>query len=286
MNLSQPKNYYSYAAALFAVFIWGMFPVMIKGALQFISVDQLLMFRFFVSLLLFITIIPRTFRKIRYIPLSTSVIFVCTIIFLFYSQTYALDEVPASWYIGIFTFVPILFLLVYREPLNFMGYMGSALATGGMIMFFWSMRQESGMTFGGVALLFMSILAWVAYSVIAKKLHHHLQDRELVALTSVIGFISSLGVWSAHGLHIQNISLPGLGLCILAGIVLPLALVAYSFSLRFKPVFAVFSQYLEPIIGLVIAALFLGERMNFSQYVAASIVLSGTLLVGIATRKG
>lgn len=285
MNLSRCSGYYPYGAALFAVFIWGAFPALIKGALQFASVEQLLTLRFLVSTLIFITIFPSAFKKIRQISFAQSITFIVSVIVVFYSQTYALDEVPASWYVAVFTFVPIIFMLIYREPLSVMGLIGSVFAVIGMLIFFISMRHEAGMIFWKIILLLISMLAWVGYSIVAKQLHRQLQDLELVALTSLVGFISSISIWSAHGFHAQSIPLPGLGLCALAGVVLPLALVAYSFSLRFKPVFAVYSQYLEPVIGLIVAALFLGEMMGILQYIAAFTVIVGTFLVGIATRK-
>lgn len=284
MNLSRYHSYYAYGAALFAVFIWGAFPVLIKSALQFASVEQLLTLRFLVSTLIFITFLPTTIKKIRQISFFQFTAFIIAVVVVFYSQTYALDEMPASWYVAVFAFVPIIFMLIYREPLSTMGFIGTALAIIGMLIFFISMRHEAGINFWKIILLLISMLAWVGYSVVAKQLHRYLQDRELVALTSLVGLLSSISIWSAHGFHAQNIPFSGLSLCVLAGVVLPLALVAYSFSLRFKPVFAVFSQYLEPVIGLIIAALFLGERMGVLQYTAAFIVIVGTFLIGIATR--
>lgn len=286
MNLSRYSGYYAYGAALCAVFIWGAFPTLIKGTLQFTSVEQLLTLRFLVSTLIFTAIFPRIFKKVQAIPLLNWVTFIVTVIAVFYSQTYALAGVPASWYVAVFTFVPIIFMLIYKEPLSVMGFIGSALAVIGMMIFFISMHHEAKMSFWSVSLLLISVLAWVGYTFVAKKLHLYLEDCELVALTSLVGLLSSLVIWSAHGFHVQCVSLSGLSLCVLAGIILPLALVTYSFSLRFKPVFAVFSQYLEPIIGLGTAALFLGERMNLLQYTAALIVIVGTILVGVATRKG
>lgn len=285
MSLSSSKNYQAYSAALFAVFIWGAFPTLIKGALQFTSVEQLLTLRFLISIILFLFIVPSTIKKIRQVPWKNFLAFALASITVFYSQTCALDKVPASWYVAVFTFAPIVFLLVYRERLNYLGKIGSALAIIGMVIFFISMHNAAGMSFWHVALLIISMLAWVAYSVTAKNLHHVFKDRELVTLTSLIGLVSSLFFWSLHGFQAQSLSFSGAALCLLAGIVLPAALVAYSFSLRFKPVFAMFSQYLEPVFGLIIAALFLGERMHLLQYIAALIIIFGTLLVGVATRN-
>lgn len=285
MSLSSHKGYQAYAAALFAVFIWGAFPTLVKDALKFTSVEQLLTLRFLISTLLFSFFLPRTLRKIREVSFKNLAVFFLASITVFYSQTYVLDQVPASWYVSVFTFVPILFLIVYRERLSLIGRLGSGLAVFGMALFFISMRHAEGMSFWHLILLIISMLAWVVYSVFAKKLHSHFKDQEVVALTNIIGLVSSCFFWGIHGFQGQVLSFSGLALCLLAGMVLPVALVAYSFSLRFKPVFAMFSQYLEPVIGLVIAALLLGERMHFLQYIAAFIVITGTFFVGIATRK-
>lgn len=282
MNLSSSK---SYLAALFAVFIWGVFPALIKGTLELTSVEQLLTLRFGCSVLLFIFILPRLIKKIAHIPLPPLMGFILVGIVVFYSQTYALKEVPASWYIAIFTFVPILFLAIYREPLNGLGKLGSLFAIIGMSIFFMSLDHAKAMNLWNILLIIISMLSWVAYSVAAKKLHAYLKDTELVALSSLVGFLASLILWYFQGFQGQSLSLSSLSLCVLAGVLLPAALVAYSYSLRLKPVFAMFSQYLEPIFGLIVAALLLGEYMHFLQYIAAVVVIVGTLLVGIGTRK-
>lgn len=282
MNLSQNK---AYLAALFAVFVWGAFPTVIKGALEFTSVEQLLTLRFAISTLLFIWVMPRAVSKVPKIPIASLLGFVLVGVVVFYSQTYALQEVPASWYVAAFTFVPIIFLAVYREPLNVIGKLGSALAVLGMAVFFISLGHSAAMSVWNVTLVIISMLAWVAYSVFAKNLHPYLKDLELVAFTNLIGFLSSMAIWAMHSFQAQAWSFAGVSLSLLAGILLPAALVAYSFSLRENPVFAMFSQYLEPILGLVVAALLLGERMHLLQYMASLIVIVGTLLVGVATRK-
>jgi len=285
MNLSQHHNHQAYIAALFAVFIWGAFPALMKDALTFTSVDEVLTLRFLVSTLLFLIIIPRTLSKLRQIRVGSLMMFVVASITVFYSQAYALSEVPASWYVAVFTFVPIIFIFISREPLNSTGKMGSLIAIAGMCIFFLSMRHMADMTIWHIVLLIISMLAWVGYSLSTKQLHHHLQDLEIVALTSLVGLLSSLLIWKAHGFHPEHIPFSGMVLCLSAGIILPLALIAYSFSLRFKPVFAVFSQYLEPVIGFIISAIFLGESMHFLQYTAAMIVIAGTVLVGMATKS-
>lgn len=285
MSFSTNKGPQAYAAALLAVFIWGAFPTLVKDALKFASVEQLLTLRFLISTTLFLFILPRTLKKIRQVPFKNVAAFFLACITVLYSQTYVLEQVPASWYVSVFTFVPIIFLVVYRERLNLMGWFGSGLAILGMSLFFISMRHAAGMSFWHLTLLIISMLGWVAYSVFAKKLHEHYKDREIVALTNFIGLLSSIFFWGLLGFQGEALGISGLVLSFLAGLVLPAALVAYSFSLRFKPIFAMFSQYLEPVIGLVVAALLLDERMHFLQYVAALTVIIGTLLVGLATRK-
>lgn len=282
MNLSASK---SYIAALFAVFVWGVFPALIKGTLELTSVEQLLTLRFGCSVLLFIFIVPRLIKKIAYIPLLPLIAFILIGILVFYSQTYALKEVPASWYIAIFTFVPIIFLAIYREPLNGFGKIGSLLAIIGMSIFFVTLDHATAMNSWNIFLIIMSMLSWVGYSVAAKKLHSYLKDTELVALSSLVGFLASVILWYFQGFQGQILSVSSASLCVLAGILLPAALVAYSYSLRLKPVFAMFSQYLEPIFGLIVAAVFLGEYMNALQYMAAVVVILGTVLVGMGTRK-
>jgi drug/metabolite transporter (DMT)-like permease len=274
----------AYFAALLSVFIWGAFPTLVKSALAQSSIEQLLTIRFLVSTLFLIAILPRTIVKIRQLPFKMLIGFTFVTILVFYSQTYALNNVPASWYVAAFTFVPIIFLLFYREPLNTIGKIGAMFAVLGMILFFSSLSQAETMTVGNVILLIISMLAWVAYSIMAKQLQILFKDNEFVALTCLIGLLSSLFFWSMTGFKGDHISFFGFFLCVLAGIALLIALLAYSFSLRIKPMFAMFSQYLEPIFGLIIAAIFMGEKLCFFQYLAASVIILGTFLVGFATQ--
>ncbi|AJC48731.1 DMT family transporter [Allofrancisella guangzhouensis] len=285
MNSLQNKEAQSYIAALIAVLIWGMFPTLVKSTLQFASVEQLLVLRFLVASLLFLPMFNTVFNKLLVIEKRYLALFVIFTIAVFFSQTYVLSQVPASWYVAVFTLAPIIFLLVYRETLNLFGKIGVTLAIIGMGLFFTSMNDHTDMNFLTMILLIISMLSWVGYSIFARKLHSQLNDREIVALTSFVGFGSSFVFWGTKGFVWEDLSLSILGLCVLTGVVLPLALVLYSFSLRIKPIFAMFSQYLEPIFGLLAAALFLGEVMGAIQYLAAIVIIIGTLFVGISSRQ-
>lgn len=283
MHLSSNKGFF---AALLAVFIWGAFPILLKGTLyEFNEIEQLLTLRFFISTLLLAPILPRALNKLRHVELHLILAFTLITVTVFYSQTYALNQVPASWYVAAFTFVPVVFLVFSRQTLNTFEKMGSAIAMAGMLFFFASLSHDAQMSVSSIVLLVVSILSWVAYSLLTKKLHSRLQDYELVALTCFVGLLASLFFWGLNGFHVQAISIIGLGLCAFTSIAVLIALVAYSFSLRKSPVFAVFAQYLEPVFGLTLAALFMSEKMVFLQYLSVSLVVIGTFLVGFASKK-
>ncbi|MDN5898259.1 MAG: DMT family transporter [Psychrobacter sp.] len=283
MSLDNNKGYF---AALLAVFIWGAFPTLLKETLvELKQVEQFLAIRFLFSTILLMPFLPKALSKLKQIDRFVVGAFIVTTVTVFYSQTYALNQVPASWYVAAFTFVPVIFLMLSKASLNYLEKLGSSTAMLGMLVFFSSLSYEKQMQFSGFVLLMISILSWVAYSLLAKKLHSKLTDFELVALTCFIGLMASTLFWGVQGFQTEPLSIKGITLCVLTAMVVLVALMAYSFSLRVNPVFAVFSQYLEPVLGLMIAALFLRESMCFVQYLAASLIILGTFFIGFASRK-
>lgn len=165
-----------YIALLVAVTIWGGLPAVTKLTLSGISVSLFITIRFVFSSVFLSPLIFRVVKKSKKLSLVHWCTFVVTISVMFYSQTWAIHQVPAPLYIVLF---------------------------------------------------------------------------------SAKAIINSAAI----------------------GLVLPLAFFGYSYALRKKPVISIFGQYLEPIIGIMIAALLIGGTISTKQSIAFAWVLIGVSLL-------
>lgn len=285
MRVLNRNGLFAYIAALMAVFIWGVFPVVAKDALQYSTVEQFLTIRFLISTLICVFYLPDAFKSLSKVNGWHVLGLALVIISLFYSQTYLLDNMPACWYISAFTLVPVIFLFINPESLTREALIGSTVAIVGMIFFFYFSKTGESIKFWQAILLIFSMLCWVGYSVIAKKFNSIMHDIEFVSIGNFIALIFSFTMWKLHGFNSHPLSMHFLLLTLSASILLLIALLSYSYSLRYQPVFAIYAQYLEPIIGLLFAAMLLNEKMASGQIASATIVILGTTLVGIGTRK-
>jgi drug/metabolite transporter (DMT)-like permease len=135
--------------------------------------------------------------------------------------------------------------------------------------------------------LFMSVavLAWTAYTVMAKQLED-LDQTVLVAILSSAGALLLLPASIAEIviLGMPSPSLQSWGeLFYLGAVAGAAAYLLYSFALRRLEVsrVGVFTN-IDPLVGLVAAAVFLGEKLTATQAAGAALVLLGT---GLASAR-
>lgn len=106
------------------------------------------------------------------------------------------------------------------------------------------------------------------------QLQQVFSDVEVTALTSFVGLgsaVLSLSVTGFDNLNFQTVGLISSGIL---GIIFPLAYYLFSVAIRHKPAFGVISQYLEPVFGVAIAYIFLGEGLQSFQILGGTLILA------------
>ncbi len=278
INCSTNK-FYSLWASLIAVVIWALLPVLVKLVVVNEDISSFLAQRFLFSTILFCWLIPKSLNKLRRLQFYKACYFILIISGNYYLQTYALRQVPASWYIIVYALNPILTLLFIRHRFVASTYAGLALALLGIYLFYYE-RAELISTIKPITLVILlsGMFTWSLYVVLIKELHGVYSDIEIVTLTNLFAFLTSICIWIATGAIISRVNTSQLILTIAIGLIVPVAYFLFSYGLRRFQVFSINIQYLEPIISLYFASLILHENINKIQYFAGIIVLIGTLI--------
>lgn len=139
----------------------------------------------------------------------------------------------------------------------------------------------AGALFMGVA-----VLAWTVYTVMAKQF----ADMDQMVLVAVLSGAGAVLLLPASAVEIGILGLPSpslrswLGLIYLGAVAGSAAYLLYNFALRRLEAsrVGVFTN-IDPVVGLVTAAVFLGEMLTMAQAAGATLVLLGT---GLASARG
>ncbi|MGZ3772560.1 MAG: DMT family transporter [Pseudobdellovibrionaceae bacterium] len=274
-NNSGMKNAaFIYLAAISSVLIWSIAPVIMKFGLSSMELPFLLIIRFTVSSLVFLPLIGNVFRKAHRLSLWKWAIFFGIISVIYYLQMAALKSFPVSWYLIVFALNPLLTLVFNKTKFSKRLFISLGFAIFGSTLFLKVSELKVSIPLEGWIYMIGGMFAWVAYTVLLPKLQQVYDDVEITALTSFVGFIAAIFIFAASGKNHFNFNMPGTVSSISLGILFPLAYYLFSVAIRHKPTFGIVCQYLEPVFGIAIAVIVLGENLQWIQ------VLGGTMIVG------
>lgn len=262
-----------YAAAFAAVLIWSVAPVIMKIGLSQMDLTSLLLSRFTVSSLIFIPVLNGVLNKIKTLSAKKWLMFCSIVGVIYFLQMAALKTFPVSWYLIVFSLNPVLSLIFMKIRFSQKLIISLSTAVLGTLLFlnFSELNLEIPM----VSWLYMvgGMLAWVGYSSFLPVMQKAYTDSEITALTSFIGLLSAGIVWSVSGFNTLSFSTVGTISSLGLGVLFPLAYFLFSVVIRNKPVFGIVSQYLEPVFGIAIAYFFLGENLQWTQLLGASLIV-------------
>lgn len=268
-----------YIAALGAISIWGLAPVFAKLVLLNSSIPTFLVLRFFSASIILLWLFPSIIKNIYKIRLSEWFKFIIVIFLLFYSQTYAIDNLPVAYYIILFSFSPIITYTLLRFSYTWSIVNGIIISIIGIITFLYHDSGQYHLNFISLFSLLVGILSWTYYSILIKRFHIIYSDLQITAITSYIALVSSLIFYAFHHPLLLLIKTEYIVYGLLIGAILTLAFFLYSFSMRHQPIFSTFIQYLEPIIGLFGCALIFGQHLSFLQYFSSLLVIIGVIII-------
>lgn len=265
----------SHCAAIVAVFVWAVLPVLIKSAAFDSNISLFLFVRFVVSTILLGFVLPSVLKKFSSLRPVEWIGFLLINGGIYFLQTLALQSLPASLYIVFFSLTPVLCLFALRIRLHSKAWAWIAVTILACLWFSLSGKENASKFVSFVTILAMagSMIGWALYSAYIIRFQSAFDDLEISGLSSIFGLLASFPVWAINGFSFSGVNSSNLTGAVMIGIIVPIGYAAYSFSLRRTPVFAVTSQYAEPIIALLIAIVVMAESISIWQAFAAIICI-------------
>lgn len=270
------KNSGAIFAGILAVVIWAAIPSLVKigsGPENFI---QFLVLRFALALVFFVHVVPALWRKASGIEPWRFIALGSVLAANYYFQTVAMQRLPASWYIVIFSLNPILALIALRLQLSRQLITATLVSAVGTLLFVQSSDLSALMNVWTFACLVLGMLTWVLYTILIAGFQKTYSDFEATALTQIVAFISLSLLWGTHGFPSVAWSAVHWPSVLILGLSTPLAYFGFNYCLRRVPAFCVVSQYLEPVVGVALGVVLFKEQLSAVQMCGALAIVIGT----------
>lgn len=278
---------YACLALLATSIIWGIAPPVIKYTLSFISPFSFLFYRFLTAMI--IVLIPFILRlkkiklKIKDLPVYFLLGFLCAplnlgLLFLGIQKTTAIDASLIS------ITSPILIILggalFLREQITKKEKIGIFLALLGTILTIiqplLEIKPSAGLNLEGNFLIFLGTLAWVVFTLLAKK-NQKLDPFLLTCFSYLIGIIFILPFFIFEKTTINILAVPGIIYMALFSSVFAYFFYVFGLTKMEASEAGVFT-YLQPIFAVPISAIFLREKVTIPFLVGASTIAVGVFI--------
>jgi O-acetylserine/cysteine efflux transporter len=273
-------------AGIVAIVFWAALPVLVKVGLAEIGIPLLLLGRFVIGAIPALPFLSRLLRKGRQIQATDWLWLGVVLGANYYLQARAVAELPASFYIVVFALNPMLSLLVIGTRMTPRILGPIALAAIGTLGFANGDSLTGRVAWPAMLFLVGGMLSWVFYTLLLTRLQKVYDDFDATLVTQLVSLTAVSAIWLGAGAPWTPLGLPTVGLLALLGIGSFLAYLCFSFSLRHFRVFGVASQYLEPVIGLLLAWAVLGERISVQQWCSTAIIFAALIWLSRAGGHG
>jgi drug/metabolite transporter (DMT)-like permease len=233
-----------------------------------------------------ITMVP-PFRKIIWLGLTG-----VTFFYVFFNLSLYYTTAAAGALIQGFIPVAIILLAIIflKERLKSIQIVGILLSIGGVVMIGFIDAVPDGRNYllGNILMIF-AVLCWGVYTIISKTLEQY-DPVYLVTMSTWVGTICLIPVVAIE-LWIDPV-FPSISATSWAAIIYlglfssAICYILYSRVLQTLPAVQVGNfMNLDPVVGAVIAVIFLQERLGVWQIAGAILVLAGVTLTSIKGRK-
>jgi drug/metabolite transporter (DMT)-like permease len=269
-------------AGIFAVVLWAAIPSLVKISSDNLPISLLVLFRFGISMLAFVWFVPGLVPKIKLVEKKYLVGLFFVLGMNYFFQSVAMHRLPASWYIVIFALNPILALICLRLRMSTTKWICIFVAAIGSLLFI--QAKEVDVLFEPLTFvsLVIGMLTWVGYTVLISGFQKHFSDFEVTSLTHIVSFLAALTIWLGSGMPWQTPNTGDLAAVIILGLVTPFAYYFFAYCLRRNPTFGVVSQYLEPVVGVLLGVILFKESLSWIQIAGASTIIAS---MSIAEKK-
>lgn len=305
-TIKRPSQAAIVAAFLCVYIFWGSTFVAIRYAVQFLTPGFVSGFRYLAAgamLLLWRGIRRQSLRLDR----REAVRLLVLALFLLTGNNVLLgwaEKYVTAGYASLLTAsVPMLIALAETfipggEPLNRVGWLGTVLGMGGLLLLLWPVLRHGLVLRGadaagnalalGTVILVFGIAAWVIGSLLAGRIPSRVDPALGAAWQMCIGGIINVAIGSAVGGWQTAVWTPRV-FAALVWLALAGSLVGYScyvFLLQHVPVAKVATYaYVNPIVAVILSAIFLHESLHGQQWIAMAIILAAVAIVTASKTK-
>lgn len=269
----------AFAAGVFAVLCWSCLPVAMKLGMKDLPLTYFLFLRFAISTAFCLSITRIDFKRCEGLPLSCWAILSAILAANFILQAFAIQEIPATWYIAIFSLSPLISLIGVRARLTSVSTLGIALAFVGTSVFSIFSDQLTSLSWKGLLALLAGMITWALYVPAVRPFQDRFSDRQVMAITSCLSLLPVSFLWIVQGAPVAPLSFHGYATVVALGFLVPLAYWSFLYSVRLAPVFGISIQYLEPVFGFAFAVFALGEALTHPQLLGGLAILAGIALI-------
>jgi drug/metabolite transporter (DMT)-like permease len=272
--------------------IWGAAFPLTKPALETIPPLTFAVLRFVLALAVLVPLARgAAFRllrgpdRVRIVAMGLS-----GFCFVQLSQTIALQLSPASDIAMIATTTPLWVALLawpwLGERLSWRGGLGFGLAIGGLLLIIWPQR-DAGVAFTdrliGDAVFVAGSLGWAVYNLLGRDLMRRHAPLPATTAAGLVGTLAMLPFAAGEWLSGRIPQLTPIGVAAIA--YTGLLVTVFGFLVLFwalgragaAPIAAM--MYFQPLAGVVLAWLFLGEPLGGAFLLGAALMLAGVGLV-------
>lgn len=294
-------------AAFLCVYIfWGSTFVAIRYAVQYLTPGFVSGFRYWVAgaiLLVYRAIRGQSLRLDR----REAVRLLVLALFLLTGNNVMLgwgEKYVTAGYASLLTAsVPMLVALAETvipggEPLNRVGWVGTLLGMGGLLLLLWPVLRHGLVMHGndsagnaltkGTTILVVAILVWVAGTLTAGRVPSRVDPALGAAWQMCMGGTINVLIGTAAGGWHTAVWTPRV-LGALAWLAIAGSLVGYScyvFLLQHVPVAKVATYaYVNPIVAVILSAIFLHETLHGQQWIAMAVILVAVAIVTASKAK-
>lgn len=295
----QPSAGVAYLFLVIAAFLWGLSTVVARGIYEEIPPFGMSFWRWVLATLIFLPFVWRElFLKVEIIKAHLKLIWLLgflqvgsSAVFLFaLNFTTAINASLINAVQPVLTVIPA--WLLTREKINFAQGVGILLALAGVTIMIargdLQVLTALGFNVGDIFVV-LAVLGWSFFAAILHRLPKELGLTTSLFLIYFSGTVSLLPFYVIESVYFRAISFTGLtvGVVTFLGIVVSAGAVSiWTASVRsIGPNRAAIFMNLIPIIAVILAIVFLGERLFLFHLTGAVFVVVGMMLVIRMARK-
>jgi drug/metabolite transporter (DMT)-like permease len=293
---SKAKGYF---ALLTTSIVWGTTWVVSKigvseiPALQMASIRQLIAGALFVSFFLFIKKVALpTAKQFRWLFVMALLMFVSANGL----STWSIKFIPAGLSALIGALYPLCVVIIEKlfyksKKLTALTFVGLFLGIAGIVIVFYEHafhHSDSGFLFG-VLLSAIAMLSWSVGTIFIARNKVEINPYYGLGWQMLIGGFLLLIITSLSGHNVPFNMIPGKAWLVIAYLVIlgsVVAFVAFIYSMKklSAPVAALYA-YVNPLVAMVTAHLFLGEKLSMNILWGSIVTLAGVFLVNYSIKK-